>query len=120
MMYLLVFTASFFQVFLLGFNSKVLRDDKIWTGFCVSWTITMSNYAFIWSVTEAGLSAGQFIFTAGLGGSIGITSAQFFYKWYDNRFHGGKGYVKKECGNVHPSDHTIDGMCECSIRTPRK
>jgi len=76
---LLVFAASFGQVFFLGLNSKLLRDDKIFAGFITSWFITLTQYIFVWCVTQAGLSATEFLLSAGLGGSMGITIAQYVY-----------------------------------------
>jgi hypothetical protein len=84
MMYALVFTASFFSVFLLGFNSKLLRDDHIALASFVSWLITIAQYGMTWAVFSAGLSAPQYLFWAGLGGSCGITISQYFYRWLDN------------------------------------
>lgn len=82
-MTLLVFCAAFGQVLCLGLNSKLLRDDKILAGFCVSWLITLTQYGFIWAVTHAGLTPLTFLLVAGSGGSLGITSSQYLYKWYD-------------------------------------
>jgi hypothetical protein len=87
MMQIMVFVACFFQVFALGCSSKFLRDDKIVAGFMISWVITVSQYGFTWAVTHAGLTTPTFLLCAGLGGSIGITTAQYFYKWYDRKFH---------------------------------
>tara|TARA_R110000824_G_scaffold334317_1_gene520913 strand:+ start:310 stop:603 length:294 start_codon:yes stop_codon:yes gene_type:complete len=83
LMELLVLAAAFGQVFFLGLNSKLLRDDKILAGFVLSWLITVTQFAFIWAVAHAGLSPATFILWAGIGGSIGITTSQYFYKWYD-------------------------------------
>lgn len=84
---LLVFASAFMQVFLLAFNSKILRDDKILAGFFVSWGITLAQFVYIWSVANAKMSVLAFLAVSGLGGSLGVTSAQYFYKWYDNKFH---------------------------------
>lgn len=83
LMYLLVFVAAFFSVFLLGLNSKILRDDHIAFGAVVSWFITLAQYAMTWAVFEAGLSAAEYILAAGFGGCFGITCSQYFYKWLD-------------------------------------
>ena len=81
LMFLLVFMASFFAVFLLGLNSKILRDDHILLGSLISWFITIAQYAMTWAVFEAGLSPIEYLVTAGAGGSVGITISQYFYKW---------------------------------------
>lgn len=83
----LIFCSAFAQVFLLGLNSKLLRDDKILPGFVVSWMITLAQFAYIWSVANSQIQAAPFLLISGMGGSLGITAAQYFYKWYDNKFH---------------------------------
>jgi len=83
----LVFTSAFAQVFLLGLNSKLLRDDKIPAGFVVSWLITLAQFTYIWAVAHSKIETGLFLFISGLGGSLGITAAQYFYRWYDFKFH---------------------------------
>ncbi len=84
-MMFLVFIAAFIEVCCLGLNSKLCRDDKILGAFCVSWLITCSKFVFVWTIAEAGLSPWEFLFAAGLGGSLGITFAQYLYLWYDKR-----------------------------------
>lgn len=83
----LVFVSAFAQVFLLGLNSKLLRDDKIAAGFVVSWLITLAQFAYIWSVAHSRIETVPFLLISGLGGSLGITTAQYFYRWYDRAFH---------------------------------
>ena len=83
----IIFVSAFFQVFLLGLNSKLLRDDKIPAGFVVSWMITLAQFAYIWAVAHSSISPLPFLLISGFGGSIGITTAQYFYKWYDKKFH---------------------------------
>jgi len=78
----LVLLASFCSVFLLGLNSKLLRDDHIIGGAIVSWFITVTQFALTWAVVHAGLSPLEYILWAGLGGSAGITISQYLYKWY--------------------------------------
>ncbi|HCU2081788.1 TPA: hypothetical protein OUI22_000405 [Pseudomonas aeruginosa] len=84
----LIFTSAFAQVFLLGLNSKLLRDDKIAAGFVVSWMITLAQFGYIWAVAHSRIDTVPFLVISGFGGSIGITSAQYFYRWYDKTFHG--------------------------------
>ena len=79
----LVFTAAFAQVFLLGLNSKILRDDKILAAAITSWLITISQYGMVWAATNAEFSSEAYILWAGTGGSIVITLARFAYRWYD-------------------------------------
>jgi hypothetical protein len=86
MMELLVLCAAFGQVFFLGLNSKLLRDDKILAGFFVSWFITLTQFSFVWAIAHAGLSPTTFLIWAGIGGSSGITVSQYFYKWYEVKY----------------------------------
>ena len=83
----LVFTSAFFSVFLLGLNSKILRDDRIMFGAVISWFITIAQYAMTWAVIHAGLSPAEYIFWAGCGGCFGITVAQYFYKWVETKLN---------------------------------
>ena len=69
MMFVLVFGASLFSVFLMGLNSKIPRDDHILLGSLISWFITIAQYAMTWAVFEAGLSPVEYLLTAGAGGS---------------------------------------------------
>ena len=85
MMYALVFLAAFTSVFALGLSSKLIRDDKIAASAAVSWLITLSQYAMTWAVFEAGLSPSEYLLVAGAGGSLGITTVQYFYLWLQRR-----------------------------------
>ncbi len=87
MSFAIVFGAAFFNVFCLALNSKLLRDDKIFTSFLVSWLITLAQFGTMWSVANAALQPHAYILVAGLGGSIGIVLSQYFYHWYDRRYH---------------------------------
>jgi hypothetical protein len=80
-MQLLVLIASFASVFFMGINSKVIRDNYVLLGAILSWFITVANYAMMWAVLEAELSPVEYILIAGLGGSIGITLAQYAYNY---------------------------------------
>jgi len=77
----LVFIASFASVFFMGINSKVIRDNYVFLAAILSWFITVANYGLMWAVLEAGLSPVEYILISGLGGSIGITLAQYAYDW---------------------------------------
>lgn len=75
--------AAFCSVFLLGVNSKLLRDDKIMAAAIVSWLITIANYATMWVIVHTDLPTVEYILWAGTGGSTGITLSQYFYKWFE-------------------------------------
>ncbi|KAB2412895.1 hypothetical protein F9C29_36960, partial [Enterobacter hormaechei] len=64
---LVLFWSALFQVFLLGLNSKLLRDDKIKAGFVVSWCITLAQFAYIKAVASSHLGIGWFIVVSGWG-----------------------------------------------------
>lgn len=81
----LVFSASFAQVYFLGLNSKMLRDDMILAAAITSWLITLSQFFMVWSVTNAGLDSSVYILCAGLGGSMGITVSQYSYRYYEKK-----------------------------------
>jgi len=90
-MILMVFLASLAGVFLLGLNSRVMRDEKVAAAAAISWFITISQFALTWAVLNAQLSPVAYILSAGAGGSIGITISHYFYIWADkNEFLGGK------------------------------
>ena len=68
-----------------------MRDEKIAAAAMVSWFITISQFALTWAVIHAKLSPAEYILSAGLGGSIGITVSHYFYVWADKKeFLGGK------------------------------
>ena len=79
---LMIFAASFMQVFSLGLNSKFLRDDKIIHGFVGSWFITAASFTQVWVISHADLTPAMLFLFGGLGGSLGITFAQWFHKRY--------------------------------------
>tara|TARA_R110000851_G_C12656976_1_gene520909 strand:- start:5 stop:262 length:258 start_codon:yes stop_codon:yes gene_type:complete len=79
---LLVCVSAFSTVFLLGMNSKMIRDDKILAAAIISWLITCAQYAMTWAVIHAGLGTMEYILWAGVGGCTGITLSQYCYKWW--------------------------------------
>tara|TARA_R110000796_G_scaffold44892_3_gene109092 strand:+ start:2618 stop:2893 length:276 start_codon:yes stop_codon:yes gene_type:complete len=80
-MLLLVFTASFACVFLLGLNSRVMRDERVAAAATISWFITVAQFVMTWAVLHAELTPAEYILSGGLGGSLGITSSHYFYVW---------------------------------------
>lgn len=80
----LLFIATFGNVFLLGFNSQIVRDQKIALAFTVSWGITWCQFLFARisaNTTDADLA----LFVSGWGGSLGIVASILFYRWYQVR-----------------------------------
>lgn len=82
MLVLAIFMASFFQVFLLGLNSQFVRNQWVGSVFIVSWFISMAQFTYtkIVALTD-GAEVIYIFFASGLGGSLGIVSSIFFYRW---------------------------------------
>lgn len=75
--HLLLFAATFSNVFLLGFNSKNIHQSRYVSAFIVSWGITIAQYFFVrYAAHNGGL---EFIMISGLGGSLGIVTAIFLH-----------------------------------------
>lgn len=84
---LMVFLAAYCCVLLLGFQSKLMRDNKWPACFFASWMITIAQTATTWAIANNHLGLPLFIFISGWGGSLGIVSSHFVYQFYDKRFH---------------------------------
>jgi len=82
---LMVFLAAFSNVLLLGFQSKLMRDDRWFFSFFTSWGITFAQVAGVWAIANNTLGMPLLIFISGWGGSLGIVSAHFLYQMYDCR-----------------------------------
>lgn len=85
---LMVFIAAYFTVMLLGFQSKLMRDNRWFLSFFTSWGITFAQVATTWSIANNHLGMALLIGLSGLGGSLGIVSSHFVYQWYDKTFAG--------------------------------
>lgn len=83
---LLVFTAAYFTVALLGLNSKVMRDNRWREAFFISWGITLAQTASTYAIAHAMLPIEWYILFSGFGGSFGIISAHFVYDYYRKVF----------------------------------
>ena len=79
----MVFFAAYFTVMLLGFQSKLMRDNRWFCSFFTSWGITFAQTAAVWSVANNHLGIYLLVFISGWGGSLGIVSAHFVYDAYD-------------------------------------
>lgn len=91
---LMVLFAAYFTVLLLGFQSKLMRDNRWQLSFFMTWLITFAQVATTWSIANNHLGMTLLVFLSGLGGSLGIVSSHFLYQWYDGR---------KSAGTVHPN-----------------
>lgn len=84
---LMVFLAAFANVLLLGFQSKLMRDNRWFFSFFTSWGITFAQVAATWAIANNHLGIPLLVFLSGWGGSLGIVSSHFLYQLYDRRFH---------------------------------
>lgn len=75
------FFAAYFTVLLLGLNSKILRDDRVLSAFAVSWGITLAQTATTYIIAHVDLPTWTYIWWAGWGGSLGIVSSHYLYKY---------------------------------------
>ncbi|MNY36749.1 hypothetical protein D3C86_1712570 [compost metagenome] len=82
---LMVFLAAFLNVLLLGFQSKLMRDNRWFFSFFTSWGITFAQVAATWAIANNHLGIPLLVGLSGWGGSLGIVSAHFLYQWYDRR-----------------------------------
>lgn len=77
--------AAYFTILLLGFQSKLMRDNRWQLSFFMTWMITFAQVATTWSIANNHLGMPLLVFLSGLGGSLGIVSSHFLYLWYDGR-----------------------------------
>lgn len=80
---LMVFFAAYFTVLLLGFQSKLMRDDRWKTSMVMTVLITLAQTATIYAVANNHLGMQLFLTLSCSGGSLGIASSHFAYKFYD-------------------------------------
>lgn len=76
-----LFFASFFNVFLLGLSSQIVRDQRVVAAFTISWFISTSQFLYTRYVTATDEPLIAFL-SSGAGGSIGIVASIYFYRWY--------------------------------------
>lgn len=86
--YFIIFWASFFNVFLLGFQSKNVHQSRYILAWFTTWGITLAQYYFArYAAIEGGH---EFLLTAGIGGSLGIICAiadhDRMSRWIDSKF----------------------------------
>lgn len=79
----MIFMAQYLTVLLLGFQSKLMRDNRWGLSFFTSWGITLSQTATVWAIANNPLGMPLLITLSGFGGACGIVSAHFVYDWYD-------------------------------------
>lgn len=80
---LMVFFAQLSTVLLLGFQSKLMRDDRWRMCMIMSFLITLAQSATMWAIANNHLGMPLFLVLSGMGGSIGIGSSHFVYAFYD-------------------------------------
>ena len=77
-----VFLGSLASVFLLGFNSQLVKDKNRLGAFAAAWLITLANMMY----TKAFVLSTSFTLSyiaAGAGGSIGIVLSIIVYERYE-------------------------------------
>ncbi|WP_264346168.1 hypothetical protein [Rheinheimera sp. MM224] len=83
MQLLVLFVVTFFNVFLLGLSSQIVRDQQVAKAFVISWGITLCQFVF--SRVSANTTDPVLAFIcSGFGGSIGIVASIYAYKWFIN------------------------------------
>ena len=83
--HILLFIATFSNVFLLGFNSKNIQHSRYVSAFIVSWGITLAQYFFVkYAASDGGLI---FILVSGMGGALGIVTAIFVHDHLHGKYH---------------------------------
>ena len=76
-----LFVAQFAQVFALVMNSKLLRDDRWVLAMLNSWTISVTQFAFVYIVAQTTDVFTTFM-VAAVGGSLGCGASHLFYTRY--------------------------------------
>ena len=78
----MVFAAQLMTVLLLGFQSKLMRDDRWKTCMIMSFMITLAQSATMYAIANNHLGMPLFLFLSGLGGSFGIGLSHHAYTAY--------------------------------------
>jgi hypothetical protein len=79
----MVFFAAYFNVMLLGFQSRLMRDNRWQLSMVMTILITLAQSATMWAVANNHLGMPVFLVLSCMGGSLGIGSSHFFYRAYD-------------------------------------
>ena len=79
----MVFFAQLMTVLLLGFQSKLMRDNRWQLCMVLSMLITLAQSATMYAVANNHLGMPLFLTLSGLGGSFGIGMSHFAYQYYD-------------------------------------
>ncbi|WP_417705355.1 hypothetical protein [Rheinheimera aquimaris] len=91
-----LFVATAANVFLLGVNSQLVRDQRVAMCFAVSWGISAAQFTFTRVISGTDDPTVAF-FVSGWGGAIGICSSIYFYRWFHPRYSNwaaGNGWCK--------------------------
>lgn len=97
---LILFFGSFFSVFLLGFNSQLVKDGNALGAFSIAWFITLSNMLYTRSfVLSTSFSSSYLV--AGLGSSVGIVCSIWCYRAFKTKsFRWALTISKEEASNA--------------------
>lgn len=80
---LMVFFAQLLTVLLLGFQSKLMRDNRWKLCTVLSLFITLAQAATVHSIANNQIWMPLLLALSGLGGSFGIALSHFAYQYYD-------------------------------------
>ena len=83
--HLLLFGATFANVFLLGFQSKNVHRSRYLLAAVTSVGITIAQYFFVkYAANDGGL---EFLMVSGAGGALGIVAAIAIHDWMELKRH---------------------------------
>lgn len=77
----LVLVSQFASVFALVMSSKLLRDDRWVLAMLNSWLISLTQFTFVWVITQTSTPVLTF-FCAAIGGSLGCGASHHIYTRY--------------------------------------
>lgn len=78
-----MFFAAYFTVLLLGFQSKLMRDNRWKLSMMMTILITLSQTGTMYAVANNHLGMPIFLLFSCFGGSLGIGTSHFAYQFYD-------------------------------------
>lgn len=79
----MVFFSAYFTVLLLGFQSKLMRDNRWKTSMVMTILITLAQTGTMYAVANNHLGMQLFLLISCTGGSLGIGTSHFAYQLYD-------------------------------------
>lgn len=84
MEYLMLFLFSFVNIFVMGFQSQIVRDQIIAIAFCNTWLLAIVQFFSTRWIVDLDPAWGLLSF--GSGSSLGIICSILFYRWFIPKF----------------------------------